>query len=299
MQHSSRNDYYLKPDKIKQAFNAAAENYDAFSVLQQTITDRLIESFEYINIKPVSILDLGSGTGYGSGRLNRRFNKAQVYQLDISEKMLRKSRQKAPRFFSRDHFVSADAGRVPFADASFELVFSSLMLQWCNDLDRVFSEVRRVLKKGGVFVFASFGPDTLKELRESWRQADDGVHVNIFVDIHDLGDALIHNGLDGPVLTAEHIVLTYDDCRQLMTELKNIGANNINAGRRKTLTGKKRFQSMTKSYETHRKDQKLPATYELILGHAWQADKAAATNISSGLHYVPVEDVKTRRPGNS
>ncbi len=218
MQNLINNNHNVNVERVRQAFNLAAESYDVFSLLQQTVADRLIESFEHIKIKPSLILDLGSGTGYGSKHLSRCFKKAQIYQADLSVQMLKNSRKQASRFFSKEHFICADAKQIPLPNNSFDLVFSSLMLQWCNDPDAVFAEVKRILKPNGVFLFTSFGPDTLKELRESWRQVDDDVHVNAFVDMHDIGDSLVRNGMDAPVLSVEHLILTYDECKQLMRE---------------------------------------------------------------------------------
>ena len=262
-------DYALSVSNVRRSFETAANQYDKFAELQRTITDRLLEAFEYLRINPENILDLGSGTGYGSRRLNQHFSKSQIYQIDLSRLMISKSRKKEPFFFSRNHFLCADAKQLPLPDNHFDVIFSSLMLQWCDDLEAVFGEVRRVLKPGGLFLFATFGPDSLKELRECWRAVDERVHVNAFVDMHDIGDSLVRHGMDSPVLNVEHLTVTYDECKQLLCELKNIGAKNINQGRRKTLTGKNRFAKMIKHYELYRVDNKLRATYEVIYGHAW------------------------------
>ena len=144
------------------------------------------------------------------------------------------------------------------------------MMQWCTDLKALFDECHRVLKPQGLILFTTFGPETLKELKRSWSVVDNEAHVNEFVDMHDIGDALMRNGLTSPILNAEEIVLTYQECKQLMRELKYIGARNINSGRRKTLTGKKRIEKVFEYYETYRVNNKLPVTYEVIYGHAWQ-----------------------------
>ncbi len=292
MQNSPNKNYVIDGCNVQAAFNAAANNYDAFSLLQRTITDRLVESFDQIKIKPTSILDLGAGTGYGSRKLKQQFKKAHIYQIDISGEMLKKSRKQSPVLFSKTHFLCADANQIPLPENRFDLVFSSLMLQWCNDLDAVFAEIKRVLRPGGIFLFSSFGPDSLKELRESWRQVDDQVHVNAFVDMHDIGDSLIRSGLDAPVLNIEYIVLIYDECKQLMRELKNIGAQNINKGRRKTLTGKQRLGKVFKHYETFRQNNKLPATYEVIYGHAWQSDLEKDVGKVENIQSISLDDLK-------
>lgn len=292
MHDSNNNPYNVDRRNVAQAFDDAAKDYDKASLLQQTVADRLVESFDLIKINPTSILDIGSGTGYGSRNLKQRFKKAKIYQSDISGEMLKASRKRAPKYFSKNHFVCADAAQMPIEDNQFDLVFSSLMLQWCNDLDLVFAEVKRMLKPGGVFLFASFGPDTLKELRESWQKADDNIHVNAFVDMHDIGDSLIRNGMDAPVLSVEHIVLTYNDCKQLMRELKNIGAHNVNQGRCKTLTGKERLNKVIAHYEKFRSDNKLPATYEVVYGHAWRPHQERSENVGDSSQSISLEQLK-------
>tara|TARA_B110000046_G_scaffold71996_1_gene79882 strand:+ start:865 stop:1770 length:906 start_codon:yes stop_codon:yes gene_type:complete len=267
------NVYDIRGYDVAHAFDVAAKNYDNASVLQKAVVERLIESFDLIKTNPLLILDMGSGTGYGSRILKKRFKKAQYFQSDISREMLKIAQKQSPRYFSNNHFVCADASQMPIQDNQFDLVFSNLMLQWCKDLDFVFAEVKRMLKPGGVFLFSSFGPDTLKELRDCWKKVDDDIHVNAFVDMHDVGDSLIRNGLHSPVLSVEHIVMTYSDCLQLMHELKSIGAQNVNKGRRKSLTGKQRLNKVIAHYETLRSNDKLPATYEVVYGHAWQPDK--------------------------
>lgn len=267
----------LNPQRVRRSFGKAAADYDRYAVLQRTITERLLESFELIDINPRRILDLGAGTGFGARLLKQQFKRASIVQVDLSQDMLALSRQNSPRFFSGQHFVCADAGRLPFQTAQFDMIFSSLMLQWCSNLDEVLSGLAGLLKPGGLFIFASLGPDTLKELRECWRRVDDDVHVNTFIDMHDIGDALIRSGLNEPVLGVEHIKLLYDDAKTLMRELKGIGARNANTGQRTTLTGKRRLQQVLTHYESFRSDDKLPATYEAIYGHCWKPASARDT----------------------
>jgi malonyl-CoA O-methyltransferase len=176
-------------------------------------------------------------------------------------------RQTLLRRFRR---VCADAAALPLGTASVDLVFSNLMLQWCNDPDAVFRECRRVLKPGGLLTFTTFGPDTLVELRRAWAAADDGhTHVNRFIDMHDLGDALVRSGLVEPVMDVERYTLSYATVRDLMRDLKAIGAHNANAGRPRGLTGKGALERMAAEYETHRREGRLPATYEVVFGQAW------------------------------
>ncbi len=144
------------------------------------------------------------------------------------------------------------------------------MLQWCDDLDAVFAEVRRVLKPGGLLTFTTFGPDTLMELRRAWSSVDGYVHVNQFLDMHDIGDALVRAGLAEPVLDVERYTLTYPDAIVLMRDLKAIGAHNVTAGRpARAHRPRSRLPRMCAAYEAYRRDGRLPATYEVVYGAAW------------------------------
>jgi malonyl-CoA O-methyltransferase len=254
---------------IALAFDRASPGYDAAAALQERVRNELIGRLGDLKIAPTAILDLGAGTGHSSRALKRRFPAALVIAADIAPGMLALAKQQS-RWLRRFERVRADAYALPFRDGSFDLVFSSLMLQWCDDLDTVFAELARVLKPGGALVFSTFGPDTLIELRESWRASDaPGNHVNHFFDAPSLGTALMHAGLAEPVLDVDRIVTGYDDVLTLMRELKAIGAHNVTRGRTRGLTGRKRLAAMSRAYETLRRDSKLPATWEVIHAVCW------------------------------
>jgi len=246
-------------------------------VLQAKVGDELLERLEPFDFRPALILDLGAGTGRLSARLKRRYRRSRVVALDLAPGMLVRaaSRRAWLRPFDR---VCADAARLPLAAESADVVFSNLMLQWCDPPDRVLAEVRRVLKPQGFFAFTTFGPDTLKELRSAWGEADARTHVNRFLDMHDVGDALARAGFTEPVLDVDRLTLTYGDVRSLMRDLKSIGAHNVTAGRWRALTGKGRLQHMMDRYETYRRDGRLPATYEVIYGAAWRGQAASAAS---------------------
>lgn len=269
-------EFDLERRRVRDSFSRAAGHYDAAAVLQKTVRDELLERLDLVRLEPQGVLDLGAGTGQGSIALKRRYRRARVVAVDLAEGMLREAgrRQTWLRRFDR---VGGDAASLPLRDGSVDLVFSCLMLQWCTEPDRVFRECRRVLRPGGLLTFATFGPDTLGELRRAWAAADPGhVHVNQFHDMHDLGDGLVRAGLAEPVLDVERYTLTYDEVRGLMRDLKAIGAHNVTAGRARGLTGKRTLSAMISAYESHRRpDGKLPATYEVVFGHAWASDSPA------------------------
>jgi len=261
--------YLIDGGRVRRSFGRAARGYDAAAILQSRVRTELLDRLEVVRIEPTVVLDLGAGTGHASLALKRRYRGAQVVALDLAPGMLQEAgrRQTLLRRFRR---VCADAAALPLGTGSVDLVFSNLMLQWCNDPDAVFRECRRVLKPGGLLTFTTFGPDTLVELRRAWAAAADGrTHVNRFIDMHDLGDALVRSGLVEPVMDVERYTLTYATVRDLMRDLKAIGAHNANAGRPRGLTGKGALERMAAEYETHRREGRLPATYEVVFGQAW------------------------------
>ncbi|HEY0340120.1 MAG TPA: malonyl-ACP O-methyltransferase BioC, partial [Steroidobacteraceae bacterium] len=213
---------------IRASFDRASASYEAAAVLQARVADELISRLEPFNFTPGVILDLGAGTGRMTGELKRRYRRSLVVALDLAPGMLREARRHQS-FFRRFERVCGDATRLPIADASVDVVVSSLMLQWCNPPDPAFTEIRRILKPNGLVAFSTFGPDTLRELRTAWAEADEGTphiynHVNHFTDMHDVGDALVRAGLSEPVLDVDRMQVTYTDSIALMRDLKAIGA---------------------------------------------------------------------------
>jgi malonyl-CoA O-methyltransferase len=252
----------------RRAFEKAADTYDEAAVLQNEIGDRLMERLDYIRQQPRRILDLGAGTGMFTRALMKRYRKADVVALDIAKPMLHCVKQRAG-WLRKPGCVCGDSESLPFNDDSFDFIFSNLMLQWCTDLEATFVELRRVLSPGGLLMFTTFGPDTLMELRASWEAVDGYTHVNSFIDLHDVGDSLLHTKWAEPVMDSERITVTYRELRGLMQDLKHIGAHNVTSGRPRGLTGKRHLQQLVEAYEPFREDGVLPASYEVVYGHAW------------------------------
>ena len=263
---------------VRRSFGNAADSYDCNAFLQREIADRLFERLEYIKMQPGIVLDLGCGTGYATARLRERYADANIIGLDAAEPMLVSAReqtksaswlQRLMRRTPHQCWLCGDAEALPLAAERIDLVLSNLTLQWC-DPQRVAMEVARVLKPEGLFMFTTFGPDTLKELRAAFRAIDDKPHVNKFIDMHDIGDILVSAGFADPVMDQEIVTLTYTDLKPLLKELKGIGAHNVLDGRSSGLMGRARWQRMVTAYESFRKDGRLPATFEVVYGHAWK-----------------------------
>jgi malonyl-CoA O-methyltransferase len=266
--------YSLDKHQMRRSFDRAAATYDGTAVLQREVCTRALERLDLVKLDPAVIVDAGCGTGFAAQPLRKRYPRTTVVGLDIAPAMLRASRSRIPWWkkwigLGRDLFVCGDNERLPIRAASVDMLWSNLAFQWAADLTVVFAECQRVLRPGGLLMFTTFGPDTLKELRSAG--ASDGrIHVNRFIDMHDIGDMMIGAGFADPVMDMEYLTLTYADVRTLMRELKAIGAHNVAAGRHQGLTGKRVLAELERRYEMFRQEGRLPATFEIIYGHAWK-----------------------------
>lgn len=281
--------------QVRRSFEETAATYDAAAVLQNEVCRRMLARLDYIKLDPAVVLDAGSGTGNAVAGLLSRWPRVRVIALDLALAMARRARARRPwwrrmldRHGSRLAAVCGDIERLPLAAGCAGMVWSNLTVQWVNEPQRAFAEMHRVLGSGGLALFSTFGPDTLKELRASFQGVDRHTHVHRFVDLHDVGDMLVACGFADPVMDMEVITLTYDDVMGLMRDLKAIGAHNVSLGRPAGLTGKSLLARVTRNYEVFRRDGKLPATFEVIYGHAWKPQPRVS---STGR---PVIDIKPR-----
>lgn len=273
--------YQVNKQQLRRAFDRAASHYDEVAVLQREVGERLLERLSLLRKAPQQLADIGSGTGTLTARLSARYKKTDIIAVDLAPRMLQFARQQQSilaRWQGRTRYICGDAENLPMADQTVEMIVSNLAIQWCNNLDLVFAEFRRVLKPEGVLMFSTLGPDTLKELRQCWSQVDNHNHVNAFIDMHDIGDALMRAGFAEPVMDMEYFTLTYADLPALTRDLKTLGAHNVTNGRPRGLTGKGRWQKLQTAYEQLRIDGQLPATYEVIYGHAWTGKKPIKSN---------------------
>ena len=287
--------YLLDQRAVRRAFDRASGTYDASAVLQEEVRSRLLERLNLVTLDPGLILDAGCGTGLALRQLLARYRGSSLIALDLSEGMLDHARRRK-RWLRSPVPVCADAAALPLRGGTVDLIFCNLMLQWCNDLDAVLIEFRRVLRPGGLLGFATFGPDTLRELRDAWGEADGFIHVSRFLDMHDVGDALVRAGLVEPVLDVDYFRLTYERMTDLMRDLRAIGATNAASGRNPALTGPGRLRAATAAYEKHRTGGLLPATWEVVYGFAWGPRQGPATMVAAEA-FVPVASIGRRTGG--
>ena len=278
----------VDPRIVRRAFGRAVATYDQAAVLEREVAARMAQRLDYIRLAPLAILDAGCGTGEAMGELAARYPAARIVGVDAVLPMtlaarlrMRRARSMLKRLVAplmprieeaAPTFVCADVHALPLRGVAFDMIWSNLALQWANDPPRVFAEFRRVLKIGGLLTFTTLGPDTLRELRAAFAHADGNTHTNRFIDMHDLGDMLVDAGFADPVMDMEHVTMTYAEPRALLAELKAVGAVNATRGRPRGLMGRARWQRMLAALERTRRDGRVPATFEIVYGHAWKGE---------------------------
>ena len=256
----------LRPRDIRCRFDRAAERFHEADFVHGATREGLLERMRPITVDAATVIDLGSATGSAIPLLQKRFRGARVVAVDFSMEMLRIARRKRT-LLTRRYAVQADARSLPFADAGIDVIFSNLLLPWIDDLDAVFAEVARVLRKDGLFVFSSLGPDSLQEIRRAWQAVDEGEHVKRFPDMHDVGDALVRAGLRDPVLDVDRLSVSYQEPGVLLRDLTAVGARNSIRNRQRGLMGRTRFAQFADTLFYPGGARSL--TLELVYGHCW------------------------------
>jgi len=268
MSQARRTPGRVKARDVRRRFDRAAATFDAGDFVHRHAAQGVYERMSPILLDAKRIVDLGSATGSAARELTKRYRGSHVVCVDRSLEMLKVARRNRWRF-ARVSELQADAAAVPLQSASIDLVFANMLLPWI-DVGEFFPEVNRVLRKDGLFAFSALGPDSLLELRQAWATVDPGEqHVNAFMDMHDVGDALVRAGMREPVLDVDYLTVTYRDADALIGDLTRAGARNSLAGRRDALTGRQRFEDMKRVLNDFRKDGLLACRLELVFGHAW------------------------------
>lgn len=259
--------YTLNTRDVRRRFDRAAPGFDAADFVHGVTRDGLFDRLEPVVIDAKVVVDLGCATGTATAKLAKRFRGAKIMAVDLSHQMLEQCRAKQ-RWLSKTSVIQASASAMPFDDQSVDVVFANLLLPWLSDLGDVAAEIARVLRKDGLFVFATLGPDSLLELRDAWADDAGHAHVNRFLDMHDVGDALVRSGLRDPVLDVDRLGVSYNSSQDLFRDLTAAGARNALHERNSTLVGKHRFAAMRERLEA-RSGGRINLDLELVYGHCW------------------------------
>jgi len=248
---------------VRRRFDRAATGFDTVDFVHSTTREGLLTRLAPMLIDARTIVDLGCATGAASRGLSRQFRRAHIVSIDLSHQMLRQA-QRRRSFFGRRSMLQANATALPLAGQSVDVVFANLLLPWIGDPATLFTEVARVLRNEGLFVFSALGPDSLSQLRQAWK--GDGAHVNRFLDMHDIGDAAVSSGLRNPVLDVDRLRVSYEKPQALFDDLTAMGGRNSLRNRSRSLLGRGRFEAMTAALAER---GTLALDLELIYGHCW------------------------------
>ena len=249
-------------------FDFAAAAFADNDFVHRHAFDALLERMRPMQTKTARILDLGCATGAGSRQLAKSFRRSHVTSLDISQNMLANARLSRSRFV-RISELRADAMQLPLQPGSMDIVFANLLLPWIGNLDGFFTQIARVLRVGGLFVYSTLGPASLLSLRQAWSNDGEHPHVNPFIDMHNVADAVLRAGLRDPVADVDPLLVSYRDLASLFRDLTATGARNCLRARFPGLTGKHQFQCMTDQLQSQFQGGSLSIELELIYGHAW------------------------------
>jgi len=275
-------------ERIRRQLYAARESFSRDSAVFSDVSQRLMERLKLLAIEPDAVLDLGCRHGYQFDNLRAQFPRASLQGIDPAGPPEPQKRRWWPLGRQSPGIISADPHNLPFADESFDLVVSNLLLPWCHDPALIFREVVRILRPDGAFMFTSAGPDTLQEYAQVWAEVDRAQHLFGLADMHTIGDELLAAGLSAPVLDRENIIIDYPSIDALQDELRELGAGNVASGRRAGLmAGSVRNKLRRKSG-----DGRFAVTLELVHGHGWKGALSAGRNNSGDDFTVSVESLR-------
>ena len=268
--------------RVRERFNRAADDYDRHAAVQHEIGRRLDERFGWLKLEPARVLDLGAGTGQMVRAMRERYPKSDVIGLDLAEAMLRRLPRR--RWWSRHRqAIAADMHALPFAGGCMDAVVSNFAVQWSDRPAALFAEVARVMSSGAPFAFTTLGPDSLVEVRRAWESVDPTPHVHQFLDMHDLGDALVGAMLADPVMDRETVTVTYPTVDALLGDLRGVGVGNTQSGRSRGMTGARAWRRFREALAGQAVDGRIPLTYEIVYGLAWGTGVSPMSQPSHGV----------------
>jgi malonyl-CoA O-methyltransferase len=263
------------------------------------VEGRMAARLEYVRLAPRWIAAVGCGTASSPAAIRERYPQARMLRVDPAPAG-RERRALAARLRSLlgprgEDLVRADPGRLPVRTGSCGLLWSNLALAWSVDPAATLREWHRVLETGGLLMFSAYGPDTLQELRAAFAAVDAAApHVHPFVDMHDLGDALVAAGFADPVMDMEMLTLTYASPAAAIAELRASGGRNAHAARRRGLTGRRAWGRMIAAYAALARDGRVPASFEIVYGHAWKTAPRALADGRAIIKFDPAARVRKR-----
>lgn len=291
--------HWVDARALRRTFDRAAAAGGG-SFIAREIERRMAERLDYIKHEPRRLLEAGCGSGESLAMLRRRYPRAEIVALDAAAGRLARAgaartlgdRLRALAGAADVRRVRADLSAAALRPGSCDMLWSNVSLAWSPDVAATIGGWGAALAAGGLAMFSTFGPDTLRELAAAFATADDAPHVHPFTDMHDIGDMLVAAGFGEPVIDMEVITLTHASPQALVAELRAAGYASVRADRRRTLTGPARWQRMLDAYAATARDGRVGATFEVVYGHAW---KAAPRTTADGRAIVRFDEWPGRR----
>lgn len=276
-----------KPD-ARVRFDAAAATYDRHDFVQREVTTRLLERLDGLRFAPATILDIGCATGQSTKSLHQRFAKAHVIGIDNAPAMLDRARRRRGRWRRRFELIEADAGTLPLAEASVDLVFSSLTLEWSPSLADVLTGIRRILRPGGMLLVATTGPDTLAEIEQAMGDTPAPHPAGATIHAMQLGDELVRSGFQEPVVDTDWLTVTHTSVTGILDDLERTGTAHFGGAGRARLA--QRLEKARTDGDQH------PATWEVVYASAWAPEEGQPIRTGAGEEAsVSVSNLKIRR----
>ena len=248
---------------VARNFGKSAQSYRQGAQLQLDSGKVLLQSLDTSLLEPkpnqqesLCALDLGCGPGLFTEALQQRSH--QVYSLDLAKPMLDSLGESTTKIQANAHFL-------PFSDNSFDILFSNLMVQWC-DLPKVLAEVYRVLKPSGIACISTLVDGTLFELKTAWAEVDDDQHLHQYLNESQVLQAVKSNDWCSSSVRLEEHVYWFQTAKDLAKELKFLGANLVTNRKQKGLVTKSKWQKMEQAYSKQFysvPNQAMPATYKM------------------------------------
>jgi malonyl-CoA O-methyltransferase len=130
----------------------------------------------------------------------------------------------------------------------------------------MFSEIRRVMRPDGMFIFSTLGPASLLELRDAWAVVDQRVEVPVFADLLEIGDALMAAGFSAPVMDLEKLTLSYPTLDAMFDELEATGTSMLVRGWDLRASYE---EDLEKAFAPLKVDGKYPLSFEVVYGTAF------------------------------
>jgi malonyl-CoA O-methyltransferase len=260
----------IDKDYKRKVFDRHATTYDQYSSLQNKISDNLFKKLDLIEITPNLILDLGCGTGRNGGILKEKYQNIRLINYDFSINMLQEAKKNQHKVLgAKSEFICGDIEKLSFSENTFDVIWSTSSLQWCNNLSDIFKRAKLILKPGGLFIFSTFGPNTLFELKNVTKRISNYQKTNNFLDVLSIKDKLVKEGFSNPVIDSEEFCLTYQNINKLFLDLRKIGATSGFKSKKIGLSGKSFLKLISDGYKEYSHDGIYPATYEAVYGYAW------------------------------